>query len=223
MLRDERGIALVLVLLCATLFLALSGALVAVMSTETTISATFREASVALGAADAAVVRVIDDLAIASDIRAAFSGNATSTFRDGAVTGTRPLPDGTTLDLLEATNVERCGASHCTDSEIDAITAERPWGVNNPRWQVYGSGWLSDIAPAAGEAARVYLVVWIGDDGLETDGDPFTDAADVDAAGHEVALLRVAAYGAYSVRRRIEVVARREEGTVRLTSWREIR
>jgi hypothetical protein len=223
MWRDERGIALVLVLLCATLFLALSGALVAVMGTETTISATFREASVALEAADAAIVRVVDDLANASDISAALSGTATSTFRDGAVTGTRQLPDGTTLDLMGATNVERCGASRCTDSEIDAITAERPWGANNPRWHVYGSGWLSDIAPAAGEAARVYLVVWIGDDPLEADGDPFTDDADVDAAGHGVVLLRVAAYGAYSVRRRIEVVARREEGTVRLTSWREIR
>lgn len=223
MWRDERGIGLVLVLLCATLFLALSGALVAVMSTETTISATFREAAVALAAADAAIVRVIDDLARAPDVNAALSGTATSTFLDGAVTGARTLPDGTTLDLINATNMERCGASACTDSEIDAITAERPWGVNNPRWQVYGSGWLSDLAPAAGEVARVYLVVWIGDDPLETDGDPFTDDADVDAAGHDVVLLRAAAYGAYSVRRRLEVVARREEGTARLTSWREIR
>ena len=222
MWRDERGIALVLVLLCATLFLALSGALVAVMSTETTISATFREGAVVLAAADAAIVRVIDDLARAPDVSAALAGTATSTFIDGAVTGARTLPDGTSLDLSEATNVERCGASSCTDSEIAAITAERPWGASNPRWQVYASGWLSDVAPAA-DAPRVYLVVWIGDDPLETDGDPVTDEADVDAAGHEVVLLRAAAYGAYSVRRRIEVVARREDGAVHLTSWREIR
>ena len=222
MWRDERGIALVLVLLCATLFLALSGALVAVMSTETTISATFREGAAVLAAADAAIVRVIDDLARAADVSAALAGNATSTFIDGAVTGARTLPDGTSLDLSEATNVERCGKSSCTDSEIEAVTAERPWGVNNPRWQVYGSGWLSDVAPAT-DAPRVYLVVWIGDDPLETDGDPVTDDADVDAAGHEVVLLRAAAYGAYSVRRRIEVVARREDGAVHLTSWREIR
>jgi len=222
MWRDERGMALVLVLLCAMLFLALSGALVAVMSTETTISATFREGAIVLAATDAAVARALGDLAKAPDISAALAGTAASTFLDGAATGVRRLPDGTMLDLVEATNIERCGASSCTDSGIDAITAERPWGVNNPRWQVYGSGWLSDVAPAAA-APRVYLVMWIGDDPLESDSDPLTDDVDVDSAGHEVVLLRVAAYGAYSVRRRIEVVARREDGMVRITSWREIR
>ena len=39
MWRDERGMALVLVLLCATLFLALGGALVTLVRTEATISA----------------------------------------------------------------------------------------------------------------------------------------------------------------------------------------
>jgi hypothetical protein len=36
-------------------------------------------------------------------------------------------------------------------------------------------------------------------------------------------LLRAVAYAAHSVRRTIEVIARRDEGVVRLTSWREIR
>jgi hypothetical protein len=65
--------------------------------------------------------------------------------------------------------------------------------------------------------------VWIGDDPLETDGDPFTDDAGVTAAGHEVVLLRAAAFAGYSVRRRIEVTARRDAGAARITSWREIR
>ena len=43
MWRDDRGMALVLVLLCAMLFLALGGALGAVVRSEATISATFRE------------------------------------------------------------------------------------------------------------------------------------------------------------------------------------
>jgi Tfp pilus assembly protein PilX len=65
MWRDDRGMALVLVLLCAMLFLALGGALVTVVSSEATISATFRESAVALSAADAAIVRVLPDLAAA--------------------------------------------------------------------------------------------------------------------------------------------------------------
>ena len=223
MWRDERGMALVLVLLCSILFLALGGALVTVVSTEATISATFRDGAVALAGADAAVVRVIADLATMPNLDAALSGVATSTFIDGAVNAPRPLPDGTVLDLQTATNVERCGEAVCVDAQIDAVTAERPWGMNNPRWQVFGAGWLRDIAPFVADPPYVYVVVWIGDDPLETDGDPLRDEPDVLAPGHEAVLLRAAAYAAHSVRRKIEVVARREEGAVRVTSWREIR
>jgi hypothetical protein len=223
MWRAERGTALVLVLLCTSLFLALSGGLVTVMTTETTISATFREGAVVLAAADAAIVRVIADLADAPDINALLSGASTSTFHDGSLSAPRTLPDGTALDLVTSTNIERCGESSCTEAQMDAVTADRPWGLNNARWQVYGSGWLRDMAPSVGDAPHVYVVVWIGDDPLEVDGDPSIDAADVNAAGHDVVLLRAAAFGAYAVRRRIEVVARREAGIVRVTSWREVR
>ena len=68
MWRDERGMALVLVLLFAMLFLALGGALVTVVSSEAAISATFRESSVALAAAEAAIVRVLPDLAASPDV-----------------------------------------------------------------------------------------------------------------------------------------------------------
>ncbi len=66
------------------------------------------------------------------------------------------------------------------DAQMDAVTADRPWGMNNPRWQTFGSGWLRDIAPLA-DAPHVYVVVWIGDDPLETDGDPLRDEPDVRA------------------------------------------
>lgn len=221
MWRDERGMALVLVLLCAMLFLALGGALVTIIGSEATISATFRESTVALSAADAAIVRVLPDLGAAPDLNAILMGVATSSFIDGP--GPRRLPDGTMLDLGVATNVERCGEVACTDAQMDSVTAERPWGVNNARWQIYGSGWLRDLTPQAVDAPHVYVVVWIGDDPLEADGDPLADDGNIDAPGHDVVLLRAAAFAAYSVRRRIEVVARRDSGAVRLTSWREIR
>ena len=221
MWRDERGMALVLVLLCAMLFLALGGALVTVVSSEATISATFRESAVALNAADAAIARVLPDLAAAPDLNAILTGAATSGFIDAPAS--RRLPDGTTMDLASATNRERCGEDACTDAQMDAVTAERPWGVNNARWQIYGSGWLRDLTPQAVDAPRAYVVVWAGDDPLESDGNPLSDEGNVTAPGHEVVLLRAAAFAAYSVRRRIEVVARRDGGAVRITSWREIR
>ena len=222
MWRDERGMALVLVLLCAALFLALGGALVTVVSTEATISVTFRESVSALSAADAAVVRVTASLAAAPDIDAALAGNAPSAFIDSAA-APRRLPDGTLLDLVAATNVERCGQVTCSLAQMDAVSPERPWGANNARWQIYGSGWLRDLTPQTTDAPHVYVVVWIADDPLETDGDPLTDDGDPQAPGHQVVLLRAAAYAAYSVRRRVEVVARRDSGVVRLTAWREVR
>jgi len=222
MRRDERGMALVLVLLCAMLFLALGGALVTVISSEAAISATFRESAVALSAADAAIVRVLPDLAAAVDLDAILTGAVASGFVDGPPQAPRRLPDGTSLDLVTATNVERCGRSACADAEMDAVTVERPWGANNARWQTYGCGWLRDLTPQARDVPHAYVVVWIGDDPLETDGDPLSDDADVNAPGHDVVLLRAVAYAAYSARRTIEVVARRDGGTVRITSWREI-
>jgi hypothetical protein len=211
-----------MVLLCATLFLALGGALATIGSTETAISATFREGVVALAAADAAVARVSADLASALDLDAVLAGVVTSTFLDAAAAVPRVLPDGSSLDVASATNIQRCGQSTCTDAQMDAVIAERPWGVNNPRWQVYGSGWLRDLAPGI-DAPHVYVVVWVGDDPLETDGNPLSDDADPAALGHETVLLRASAYAAYSVRRRIEVVARRDDGLIRVTAWREIR
>lgn len=219
---DERGSALVLVLLCAVLFLALGGALVAVAGTETTISAIFRESSVALAGAEAALVRVTADLAVIPELNTALSGAATSTFVDGPA-GPRRLPDGTVLDLLTATDVERCGGVGCTDVQMDAVTADRPWGANNARWQRYASGWLRDIGVQPGDAPHVYVVVWVGDDPLETDGDPLSDDPNPDASGHEVVLLRATAYAASAVRRQLEVIARRDNGIVRLSGWREIR
>ena len=223
MRRDERGSALVLVLLCATLFLALGGALVTLASTDATISATFRESAAALAGAEAALARVTADLATAADWNAALTGSAISGVQDGTAAGSRRLPDGTLLDLVIATNIERCGNVSCTDAQLDAVTAERPWGVNNPRWQRYASGFLPAITPSSADAPHVYVIVWVGDDPLETDADPLTDDPNPAALGHDAILLRATAHAAYSVRRRLEVRARRDDGVVRLSAWREIR
>ena len=222
MRRDEQGSALILVLFCAVLFLALSSALALVASSELTISATFRESAAALAGADAALVRATADLAAAPDLNAVLAGAATSTFIDGPAAGPRTVPDGTLIDLAQLTDIERCGNAACTGAQLDAVTADRPWGVNNPRWQRYASGWLQQLTPQA-RAPHVYVVVWVGDDPIETDANPLTDDPDPNAPGHDAVVLRAVAYAGYSVRRRLEVLARREGGLVRLASWREVR
>ena len=221
MWRGERGSALVIVLLCAVLFLALASAMALVASSETTISATFRESAAALAGAEAAIARVSVDLSAASDVNAVLAGSSTSSFVDGPA-GFRTLPDGTQIELTELTNIERCGAPVCTDAQLSAATLDRPWGANNPHWQRYASGWLRDVTPQSA-APHVYVVVWVGDDPLEHDGDPLTDDPDPDSPGHDALLIRSVAYAGYSVRRRLEVVARRVDGGVQLGSWREIR
>jgi len=219
--RGERGSALVLVLLCAVLFLALAGAMAVVATTETTISATFRESAAALAGAEAAIARVVADLSSEPDLNGVLAGDAMSSFADGPA-GFRTLPDGTRIELTELTNIERCGGPVCTDAQLTAATLDRPWGANNPRWHRYTSGWLRDVT-AQSAAPRVYVVVWVGDDPLEDDGDPLTDDPDPDSPGHDAILIRSVAYAGYSVRRRLEVVARRVDGGVQLGSWREIR
>jgi hypothetical protein len=212
---------LVLVLLCAVLFLALASAMALVASSETTISATFRESAAALAGAEAAIARVSADLSAASDVNAVLAGGSMSSFVDGPA-GFRTLPDGTQIELTELTNIERCGVPVCTDAQLSAATLDRPWGANNPRWQRYASGWLRDVTPESA-APHVYVVVWVGDDPLEHDGDPLTDDSDPGSPGHDAVLIRSMAYAGYSVRRRLEVVARRVDGGVQLGSWREIR
>ena len=222
-MRDDSGSALVVVLLCTTLFLVLVGALVAVASTEATVAATFRDSTAALAGAEAGIVRALGDFVAAPDVNALLRASATSGFVDGPAASPRRLPDGTTLDLVATTNIERCGFATCSDAQLAAVTSDRPWGINNARWEIFGSGWLRDLAGPPIEAPHVYVVVWVGDDPLETDGDPRTDAADPEALGHDVVLMRAVAFAAHSVRRRVEVVARRQDGRVRILSWREVR
>src|SRR5882672_4863051 len=57
--------------------------------------------------------------------------------------GTEALyaPDGSMLDLGEATDVLNCGKlTSCSDADLNAVTDDRPWGLNNPRWTLYAYG-----------------------------------------------------------------------------------
>jgi hypothetical protein len=217
-LRDERGVALIISLMCVVLMMALGMALMMTTITETKISANYSNGNEALYAADAAVERVMQDLLTVPDWNNVLSGALQSSFIDGAPTGTRPLADGSQLDLLQATYMVRCGKiTVCSDANMDAFTAERPWGPNNPRWQLYAYGSMEDMLPTETINSKVYVVVWVADDPSENDGQPAMDGeANVDGttnAGKGVVSMLAYAYGPNGVRRVIEVTVARTDST----------
>lgn len=217
-LRDEQGIALIIALMAVLLMSALGLALLMTTTTETKIAGNFRDGHEALYAADAGVERVMQDLLTVPDWNNVLLGALTSAFVDGPPAGTRTLPDGSKLDLTEATNMLRCGkVTACADADMDQYTDDRPWGKNNPRWQLYAYGPLEDITPMGTVNSNMYVVVWVADDPAECDDDPKKDGgAPVGCAvntGSGVLAMVAHAYGPGGVKRVIEVTVARTDTT----------
>src|SRR5205814_724562 len=113
---------------------------------------------------EAIAERVLNDLA-AADWTAVVVGAVRSTFIDGPPVGTRTVHAGTSIDLVRAVNLANCQKSTaCTVSELDAVTAQRPWGVNNPRWQLFGYGRMRDLLPSSAIDVPWYAILLAGDD-----------------------------------------------------------
>jgi hypothetical protein len=213
-LRDERGIALIISLMAMMLMTALGTALVLTTMTETKIAGNYRSGAETLYAADAGIERVMQDVLTVPNWDDILNGAATSGFIDGAPSGNRTMPDGTQIDLTQATNVARCGQISCSQAELDAVTEDRPWGKNNPRWQLYSYGPLEDMLPTGTITSRQYVIVWIADDPAENDDDPLKDgAAPANGAaenfGRGIIAMRAQAFGPDGTTRTIEVTAAR--------------
>jgi hypothetical protein len=220
--RHEDGIAMIMAMAATLLMSALGMALVLTTSSETIISSNFRDASEAAYAADAALERSIDDLSKAPDWNAVLMGSAQSAFIDGPPSGIRTLADGSTIDLGHLVNLANCGkVAVCSEADLDAVTPQRPWGTNNPRWQLYAYGKLSDMLPNNRIDSPYYVLVMVGDDSSETDGKPLQDAIDTPGAG--VLALRASALGPRGAQRTIEMTVVRARAGVRSLSWRETR
>ena len=213
-LRDEQGIALVIALLCMLLLTALGMALTMTTITEKRIAGNYRNGVETVYAADAAVERVMQDLLTVPDWNKILDGTTTSSFVDGAP-GNRTLPDGSQYNLVQATAMLSCGKVSCSPAEMDQITMERPWGVNNPRWQLYAYGPASDLIPTATLNSNVYVVVWIGDDPSDNDNMPTVDGNESAGAnpGKGVIAMLAYAYGPTGVRRVIEATVARTDTT----------
>jgi hypothetical protein len=216
---SERGVALILVLLVMMTLSALSMSLALMVSTESRVAANYRDGVEVLYAAEAALDRVLPDLAAESDLNAVLAGVAVSSFVDGPA-GTRRMPDGTFTDLRALTSQLSCGRPMCTDGDFDAVRDDRPWGRNNPRWQLYAYGRLTTLGP---DEPWMYAVVWAADDSSETDLDPYTDGGGDENPGRGRLTLTAHAYGPHGTRRVIEATVARDDRGFRVLSWREIR
>jgi hypothetical protein len=212
--RDERGSALVIALLSLLLLTALGLALTLTTATETAISANQRMSQETMNAADAAVERAMQDLLAIPDWNRVLSGAEQSSFVDGGPGGPRALPDGSTIDLTEIANLATCGhISACSSSETATNSPERHWAANNPVWQLYSYGPISDLLPGGTVSSPIYVVVMVGDDPSEIDGDPLTDGNAGASPGSGVLSLRAEAFGPHGAHSVIEATVARTESS----------
>ena len=226
----ERGIALIMVVLVTTFLSALGLGLMLAVFMDRLATGNMTGSVSLLYAADAGVELAARELARAGDLDAVLAG-AHSDFTDGAAAGVRGIPGGGAVDLTAVTNQLNCGkATDCTTAQMNANSKERPWGINNPRWQLFAYGPMQQFTQLVRPAA-CYLAVWIADDVREQDANPLIDAPDDKSPGHGIVRVHAEAYGFAGSRRAIEAELARvcPDGVgaclpgIRVQSWQELR
>jgi hypothetical protein len=185
---DERGTALLLALLATMLVSALGVALVLTTATETFISANYRGAQEVLYAADAGLERSIQDLLQETNWNGVLAGTNKSSFTDA---GGARLPDGSPVDLDSMTAV--------LQGDSDATYGNVP---NRPIWRIYSHAPLDALLATGTISTRAYVLVWVGDDPAETDGDPSIDS-------NGIVFMRAEAFGQNGGRKIVEATVRR--------------
>jgi Tfp pilus assembly protein PilX len=219
-IQHEDGVAIVMAMMALGLMTSLGLALLLTSSSEMIMAGHFRDQRAAFYAAEAIVERGMNDIAMVPDWATLVDGSTQASFVDGPPGGTRTLQDGTTLDLQNVLNMANCQQSRaCAVSDLNAVTAQRPWGVNNPRWQLYAYGPLRALLPPGAMDAPWYVVLLVGDDPLAAD---------------TVVAMRAEAFGPRNAHTAVELTAARPDANtvyndgvdpsvVRILSWREVR
>ena len=211
--QSERGIAMIIALMAMTLMLALGTALMMTTTTETKIVTNFRNSSESLYAADAGLERALDDMLTIPDWNYLLSGASKSALVDGAPTGTRTLADGKLLSLDEVLSMANCQkVTACSPTDLTAVSLERPWGPNNPTWQLFAYGPLNTVLPQ-GINSPYYVIVMVGDDPSESDGDPLHDGQAADNPGRGVLAMRAEAFGPGGSHKVVELTVARTDTT----------
>ena len=205
-MNRDRGSSLVLAVMSVALLSALGLALALVTSTEMMIAAAYADGQELSYAAEAGLEIAEQELRRVPDWNDVLAGAVRSTWID----------DDSSPTLSEATNIINCGkTTWCSEAEMNAISDLRPWGPNNPRWQLF----------AFGELNRGYVMAWVGDDAAENDGDPLRDGAAGPNPGAGIVAVRSVAFGVGGGRKVVESTVRRTDtvaGISRL-SWAQIR
>lgn len=218
--QSERGLALILVLLSMLLLSALGMALLLVTGTETLVAAHRRDSAEALYAADAGLERALQDVIAAGDWNTLLaSPDAIRTASPSAFSGPDlelQLGVGPPVDLGKETSALNCpqvnpSPAVCSAAQMDAVTAQRPWGANNPRWRLYAWGRLSALARTPGDSPFV-VASWVADDPAEIDGDPARDGAGAATPGAGVIQVRASSFGPGGVRSSVAVAVSRTGG-----------
>lgn len=210
-MTSTRGIALVVVLIALAVFSALGLGLVLTTTAERFAGANYEDRVHAANAADAGLELTMRELAAVGDWDAVLSGKTTSRF----ITGTAPV------DLVALTNQRTCGRTDsCTDATRGATTAERPWGANNAAWQIFLRAPVSTLVNLPAVSADMYVVVWIGDDAREADGNPFVDGGGPDGEGRNVVRARAEVFTPRGTGHAVEADLIRQPAGIRVQSWR---
>jgi hypothetical protein len=225
-LKKDDGMALLVAMAILLVMAALSSALVLWTMTEAQIAKSFGLGVEGRYAAAAAAERALIDLAAPADWNAVLNGSRRSTFTDGAPGGTRRLSDGTTIDLDAVRNLANCShAWPCSEAELVAISSERPWGANNPRWQLFAYGPVSELVSPR-STSPFYLVALVADDPSERDADPLRDDVDPAEPGAGIIQVRGEAFGPRGAHRAVALTVARSGASgaaaaaLRLISWR---
>jgi hypothetical protein len=218
--------AIIVALVSTLLMAALGAALVLSTISETLVAAGFRGALEGRYAADAALERALDDLAASPDWNAVLGGVTRSGFADG-LPGVRRLPDGSDLDLHRIRNLLNCRqVVSCTASDLAAHSTERPWGANNPEWQLFAHGPVAALSPASSIDSSQYVVVLVADDPAENDDDPRIDGDSDSNPGSRKIRLRAEAFGPRGGHQVIEAAVSRPDAAaegVRVIAWGLVR
>ncbi len=208
LVTSERGAAVLVAILIATLLAVMGAGLVALTTSETALAASYRHVHEVTYGAEAGIELALHDLATVPDWSAVIGtppANRTSMFVDA--TSTPTLPDGRTIDLASLTRLRQ--------RESDARDGAALFGGDSPQWRLYVHLSLGSVLPSPRPFIPVYLVVWVADDGLDGDGNPAVDA-------NRIVLVRSEAFGSGGARRAVEVSVRRSaEGTLQVLTWRD--
>jgi len=214
--NDQRGSALLPVMLLMFLFSAIAIGMVVVVRVETSVATRFVQATQALYAAEAAVAVVVSELRTLTDWTPVLAGTAPSALSDGAFAGRKALPNGGSIVLC-------CGPDSISGRLDREVPLAGAVARRSLQWRPYLWSPLAALLPG-GPPTSLYLVIFMQDDEGDPDGSGWTDL-------NRRVVVRAEAVQPDGLRRAVEVLIEREPGdplrglapAVRLLRWREVR